>query len=322
MGKVTLEDAVQNTLIRLVTALLEQDKFHPHTLLLDDIMFKIMKGCRDMPGLPTIGIGSKGHYVKLLQMDLNGLALNYNNFTIDGIFDSKTSNATKNFQDRFEIKSDGIVRSLTWKLLIENVKAVQKLLNSYGYHTGYPDGWFGSHTTDAVRKFQNHNGLSPSGIVEPRTRRKLFNPHPQDNIDKRPSLNDINSLQPHVAMLARRFLELTRSHNLDVKITQAFRSWDESDRLFAQGRTTPGPIVSNARGGDSYHNWGLAFDAAPVENSQVSNDIQKYFTMGHLGEQLGLKWGGTFKTIVDYPHFQYTFGLNTWDLLNGITPPK
>lgn len=317
-----LEDAVKDFLIRTLTALLEQDKFLLHTLLLDDIMFNIMKGCGYMPELPTIGIGSKGHYVKLLQMDLNGLALNYNNFMIDGIFDSKTSDATKNFQDRFEIKSDGIVGSLTWKLLIDNVKAVQKLLNSYGFHVGYPDGWFGTYTTNAVQKFQNHNGLYPSGIVDPRTRRKLFNPHPKDNVDTRPSSNDLNSLNPHVTMLARRFLELTKAHNLDVRITTAFRSWDESDRLFAQGRTTPGPTISNARGGDSYHNWGLAFDAAPYENGKISNDTEKFKAMGHLGQQIGLQWGGTFKALVDYPHFQYTFGLNTWDLLNGVTPPK
>lgn len=81
-----------------------------------------------------------------------------------------------------------------------------------------------------------------------------------------------------------------------------------------------GQIVTNARGGDSYHNWGLAFDAAPFEGGQISSDQQKFIQMGHLGQQVGLQWGGTFKAIVDYPHFQYTFGLNTWDLLNGVRP--
>ena len=74
-------------------------------------------------------------------------------------------------------------------------------------------------------------------------------------------------------------------------------------------------------GGDSYHNWGLAFDAAPYENGQISNDTKKYAKMGQLGQQVGLEWGGTFKSIVDLPHFQYTFGLNTWSLLNGARPP-
>ncbi len=43
--------------------------------------------------------------------------------------------------------------------------------------------------------------------------------------------------------------------------------------------------------------------------------------MGYIGEQLGLTWGGRFTTLVNYPDFEYSFGLSTWDLLNGITPP-
>ena len=73
-------------------------------------------------------------------------------------------------------------------------------------------------------------------------------------------------------------------------------------------------------GGESYHNWGLAFDAAPFENGVKSNDVKKFKTMGRLGEQVGLEWGGGFKDLIDYPHFQYTFGLSTEDLLNGVTP--
>lgn len=62
---------------------------------------------------------------------------------------------------------------------------------------------------------------------------------------------------------------MTRAHGLYVRITTAFRSWDESDRLYTQERTTPGPIVSNAQSGDS-HNWGLDFEAAPSVNGQIS----------------------------------------------------
>jgi peptidoglycan L-alanyl-D-glutamate endopeptidase CwlK len=275
-----------------------------------------------VPNLPIIKLGSTGHYVKLFQMNLNGLALNYNGFAIDGVFDIKTSNATKNFQDRFDLNADGIVGPDTWNILIENVKAVQKLLNSRGYHAGDPDGWFNINTRHAVQQLQRNYGLYPSGIVEPRTRRRLFDPHPEHNYELRPSSNHLNSLNPHVAALARKFLALTRANHLEVRIYFAFRSWDEQDRLFAQGRSMPGDIVTNARGGDSYHNWGLAFDAAPYENGKISTDYKKLIKMGHLGQQAGLEWGGTFKSLKDYPHFQYTFGLKTWDLLNGVLPPE
>jgi peptidoglycan L-alanyl-D-glutamate endopeptidase CwlK len=273
-----------------------------------------------MSVLPILKLGSTSLYVKLLKMDLNGLALNYNGFAIDEVFDKKTNDATKNFQDRFELPSDGVVDPVTWKVLLDNVKVIQKLLNTKGYYSGYSDGWFGIATTNTIQKFQKDNGLYPTGIVDPRTRQRLFNPHPKDNFEYRPSSNDLSSLNPHVALLARKLLELTRANYLNVRIKKAFRSWAEQDQLFAQGRWVQGNVVTNARGGDSYHNWGLAFDAAPYENAKISNDTEKFIRMGYLGQQVGLQWGGTFKSILDYPHFQYTFGLNTWDLLNGVRP--
>ncbi|HEY5583887.1 MAG TPA: peptidoglycan-binding protein [Ruminiclostridium sp.] len=271
--------------------------------------------------LPTLRLGSVGPYVRRLQMNLNGLSLNYNNFAINGVYDVKTKNAVQNFQDRFKLARDGIVGPATWSALMENVKAVQRALNSRGYNSGYPDGWVGPVTTNAVRVFQRDNGLNQVGIVIPRTRQRLFNPYLKDDFEYRPSSKAISSLNPYVAALAQKFLNLTKSTKLDVRIYNAFRSWDEQDGLFAQGRSKPGDIVTNARGGDSYHNWGLAFDAAPYENGKVSNNIEKYREMGKLGQQAGLEWGGTFKSIVDLPHFQYTYGLGTWDLLNGVRPP-
>jgi len=69
-----------------------------------------------MPRLPILMLGSVGPYVKRLQMNLNGLSLNYNNFAINGVFDIKTRNAVQNFQDRFKLTRDGIVGPVTWKL--------------------------------------------------------------------------------------------------------------------------------------------------------------------------------------------------------------
>ncbi|MBU3180295.1 peptidoglycan-binding protein [Clostridium psychrophilum] len=275
-----------------------------------------------MPVLPVLKLGSVGPYVRRLQINLNGLSLNYNNFTINGVFDIKTRNVVQNFQDRFELKRDGIVGPNTWSVLIENVKLVQRQLTLRGYNSGYADGWIGPITINAVKRFQRDNKLYQDGIVNPRTRQRLFNPSPKINFEYMPSSNSIKSLNPRVAVLAQKFLDLTIANNLDVRITNAFRSWNEQDRLYAQGRTMPGSLVTNAQGGDSYHNWGLAFDASPYENGKISNDIEKYKKMGQLGQQVGLEWGGTFISIVDLPHFQYTFGLNTWSLLNGIRPPS
>ncbi len=270
-----------------------------------------------MPSLPTLRLGSNNLYVKRLEMNLNGLGRNYNNFIIDNIFDQRTMDAVKNYQDYVKLVRDGIVGPATWGSLIERVKMIQVKLNALGYYPGPTDGWYGPKTINAVKRFQGDQGIVQEGIVNPRTRMKLFNPRPVENVVSRPSSTAMNALNPYVASLAAEFLRLSRANNLDARITAAFRSWDESDRLFALGRTAPGSIVSNARGGDSYHNWGLAFDVTLFENNQVSNDPTKFNLMGRLGEQVGLEWGGRFKSIVDTPHFQYTFGLSTEDLQNG-----
>ncbi len=274
-----------------------------------------------MADLPVLQEGSRGTYVTWLQLNMNGLALNYNEFATNGVFDKKTSDALKNFQDRFTIYPSGSTNAVTWKVLNNNVMAVQKLLKSRGLYAGALDGWYGPKTEDSVRRFQSENGLYPTQIVDPRTRQKLFNPHPKDHFETRSTSIELTSLNPRVAAMARKFLELARRNNLDIRIITAFRSWDEEDKLYAQGRWAPGQIVTNARGGDSYHNWGLAFDAAPFEQGKMTNDMGKFKQMGAFGEQVGLKWGGTFRALVDYPHFQYTFDLNTWDLLNGVRPP-
>jgi peptidoglycan L-alanyl-D-glutamate endopeptidase CwlK len=273
-----------------------------------------------MPDLPLLKLGSTGQYVLLLQTNLNGLGGNFNNFGIDGVYGIKTQQAVGSYQDEYKLPRDGVVGPITWKVLRDNVIAVQKLLNSRGYNVGYPDGWFGPMTRSALMRFQRDNGLYPEGILNPRTRQKLFNPYSKDNYEYQPSSSAINSLNPIVAQQAQKFLELTKANNMDVRIRSAFRSWDEQDQLYTQGRSVPGSVITNARGGESYHNWGLAFDAAPFENGVLSNDLDKYNQMGKLGEQVGLEWGGSFKDIVDLPHFQNTFGLSTEDLLNGVRP--
>ncbi|MDP4142990.1 MAG: peptidoglycan-binding protein [Bacillota bacterium] len=269
----------------------------------------------------------EGPSVRILQMNLNGLNYNYNGLQITGVFDSLTDEVVRDFQAENKLVSDGVVGPVTWNVLLRKVLAIQSKLNSINFNAGSPDGVYGARTTDAVRRFQSVNGLAMSGIVEPRTRQQLFNPNPPDDYSKIPSSTAISALNPYVASLARQFLNLCTQSGLDVTIIVTFRSWYDQDQLFAQGRTQPGAIVTDAEGGDSYHNWGLAFDCAPMTNGVIDwNATDKFIEMGNLGQQVGLEWGGNWTTfnisIVDMPHFQYTFGLNTEQLLNGARPSQ
>lgn len=278
-----------------------------------------------MATLPTLKLYYQGPSVRLLQMNLNGLNYNFNGLQINGVFDSLTDEVVRDFQVENKLVSDGIVGPVTWSVLFKKVIGIQAKLNSSYFNVGAPDGVFGARTTDAVKRFQSVNGLIIDGIVNPRTRQQLFNPNPRDNYSTRPSSTSLDALNPYVTSLARQFLTLCTASGLKVVILVTFRSWNEQDALYAQGRTTPGSIVTDAEGGDSYHNWGLAFDCAPLVNGVVAWEATDMFIeMGNLGQQVGLEWGGNWKTfkisIVDMPHFQYTFGLSTEQLLDGARP--
>ncbi|AAK78985.1 peptidoglycan L-alanyl-D-glutamate endopeptidase CwlK [Clostridium acetobutylicum] len=278
-----------------------------------------------MPTFPTLRLYYEGPSVRILQMNLYGLNYRYNGLKVTGVFDSLTYEVVRDFQVEHKLVPDGIVGPITWSVLLSQVTSIQNKLNSVYFTVGTPNGIFGPVTIDAVTRFQSVNGLVKNGVVDPRTRQQLFNPNPVINYSNRPSSISLSSLNPYVALLAQRFLNLCTANGLNVRVIQAFRSWYEQDQLYTQGRTMPGNIVTDAQGGDSYHNWGLAFDCAPVENGQVSwNDITSFNEMGRLGQQVGLEWGGNWTsyaiTLVDAPHFQYTFGLSTEQLLNGARP--
>jgi peptidoglycan L-alanyl-D-glutamate endopeptidase CwlK len=280
-----------------------------------------------MATLPTLRLYYQGPSVRILQMDLYGLNYNYNGLQINGVFDSLTDEVVKDFQAENKLVSDGIVGPVTWNVLLGKVVKIQNKLNSLYFILGIADGVFGTNTTNAVKRFQSVNGLVMDGVVNPRTRQQLFNPNPSDNYSTRASSTSLSALNPYVASLAKKFLDLCTASGLNVIIIVTFRSWYDQDVLYAQGRTQPGAIVTDAEGGDSYHNWGLAFDCAPMENGVVAwNATDKFIQMGNLGQQVGLEWGGNWTTfnisIVDMPHFQYTFGLSTEQLLDGARPSQ
>jgi len=122
-------------------------------------------------------------------------------------------------------------------------------------------------------------------------------------VDKR-SEKVISTLLPEAQPIARALVQKASASNIIVKIINGLRTYSEQDRLYAQGRTAPGNIVTNARGGYSNHNFGIAFDVGVFEGNKYLSDSPKYKAVGALGVDLGLEWGGNWKTIVDQPHFQ------------------
>lgn len=115
-----------------------------------------------------------------------------------------------------------------------------------------------------------------------------------------------------------------------LRFAYTLRTIKEQDALYAQGRTKPGKKITNAKGWQSIHNYGLAFDIvllldkngdgifeeaswntlADYDNDGVADwkEVTAYF------KSLGWSWGGDWTSFPDSPHFEKTFG-HTWRTL-------
>lgn len=120
---------------------------------------------------------------------------------------------------------------------------------------------------------------------------------------------DINDLLPATKEKALDFQLRCAEQGIDIIFTSTYRDSESQDALYAQGRTTEGKRVTNVAGGDSFHNWRVAFDFVPVVNGKaVWNDDSLWARCGALAEACGLEWGGSWKRFVDKPHCQDTHG--------------
>ena len=129
----------------------------------------------------------------------------------------------------------------------------------------------------------------------------------------------IEDLHPDLQPLCKQFIEMCFQAGVDVFLTTTFRSKLEQDALYAQGRSKPGKIVTNARGGQSHHNRSmengtpasLAFDIALRGANGLNWDTRtpQWKKAVQIGRSLGLECGADWK-MKDYPHFQLNPNVN------------
>ena len=137
-------------------------------------------------------------------------------------------------------------------------------------------------------------------------------------------MRDITKLHPRLQEKCKLLQKKCAQKGIKIIATECLRTAKEQDALYAKGRTAPGSKVTNARGRDakSMHQWGVAFDVAIDMDADKDGDVdirdlynvKLLNVVGKIGESIGLEWGGSWKSIVDKPHFQ----LPDW----GSTPTK
>ncbi len=119
----------------------------------------------------------------------------------------------------------------------------------------------------------------------------------------------LDGLHPVLRAKASRMLQELKEQKIKVIIYSAFRTMKEQTDIYAIGRTKPGKKVTNAKAGQSWHNYGLAFDVAPTINGKIVWEVPYWQQIGAAGKKQGLLWGGDFKSFKDRPHFEYHPGL-------------
>ncbi|WP_232490279.1 M15 family metallopeptidase [Neobacillus cucumis] len=139
-------------------------------------------------------------------------------------------------------------------------------------------------------------------------------------------------LNPMVKEATNQLIQQTAEKGITVVITDGFRSAADQDQLYKKGRTTGGTIVTYARGGESFHNYGLAVDfALKTSSANViwdrnydgnQNGRPDWEEVVAIAKSLGFQWGGDWPQFKDYPHLQMDFGLTLADLQNGKRPPE
>lgn len=150
---------------------------------------------------------------------------------------------------------------------------------------------------------------------------------------KNKSTSKLSGLHPVVKQAAEQLIEKTFSLGIPIVITHGLRTIEEQNDLYAQGRTKPGQIVTNAKGGYSNHNFGVAIDFALLlpDGKSVSWDMKydgncngtaDWHEVVLVAKSLGFAWGGDWYSFKDYPHFEMTFGLSTADYRSGKKPAQ
>ncbi len=180
------------------------------------------------------------------------------------------------------------------------IRAVQKKLGVFVDGRPGPETWGAVHLAIVGKK-------APDEIKKTETSTLTGEGKTADSRSEK----NIATLHSRVRPFARALIEKAAGQGIIIKVTDAMRTFAEQDELFAQGRSKPGKKVTNARGGFSNHNFGIAFDIGifkgstdPEKAKTFVPESPLYKVIGGLGTDLGLEWGGNWTSIVDEPHFQ------------------
>ncbi len=184
------------------------------------------------------------------------------------------------------------------RLFEDDVIFLQRLLRSAGFYTQAIDGVWGAKTDKAMDAFE-------AAFAQIAAKHGTFHPRTETSL---------HTLHPKAQELLRITLNAIRNGGINARYISGTRTYAEQNILFAQGRFgNPGPIITNARGGQSNHNFGIACDigifsagGAYLGESPLYAKAGQIAVAAHIAH---LEWGGNWTTFRDQPHYQHETGL-------------
>lgn len=124
---------------------------------------------------------------------------------------------------------------------------------------------------------------------------------------------DLSELTPEIKAKAEQLIKKCAEAGIKISVTSTYRDFEAQEKLYNQV-----PKVTQAKPGNSFHNYRLAFDVVPIVNNKaIWNDENLWSKIGAIGESIGLTWGGKFSSFPDKPHFQKS-GISIADLKKKI----
>ena len=177
----------------------------------------------------------------------------------------------------------------------KDVQFWQRLLTFAGYKPGKIDGVNGRKTKAATHEWLND-------ATHLKTEYGCFDDRSERNIA---------TLTPEAQRAARIWLKAAKAvaeaEGYDVRIICGTRTYKEQDALYRKR-----PRVTKARGGQSMHNFGIAWDIGIFKGKEYFGDHPLYAKVGKLYTQTpGITWGGTWTSFVDQPHYQLSLYANS-----------
>ncbi|MFZ5669867.1 MAG: M15 family metallopeptidase [Pseudomonadota bacterium] len=187
------------------------------------------------------------------------------------------------------------------QLFKSDILFLQRLLSVGGFYAGPRDGKWSAAVDAAEDAFiaRTEAIRAEHGRVDPRSEAAIA------------------TLTPEAQVAARRFMAAAREMPLTCRILSGTRTYAEQDTLYAIGRTRERnrKPVTRARGGQSNHNFGVAWDVGLFEGgtyyagaTRAQMDAYRALAARAKAAVPDLAWGGDWKSFPDAPHYELKTG--------------